>query len=269
MLNPHSLAAYSSHILDSSEDTELEQRLGLYRVFLKLYEHHRSLLDEILALENPGSKTLTGVAPQYVQGVVQGQQAHLMTNLLEGTTQALFQPQNIWTIGRDRHAAIAISDRRLSRRHAVIQYIENQGFYLVDLESTNGSFVNGELVRHRVPIKDGDRIRLGSMTFAFFVCHLSRTLDAVPSELLSHLKSLETLSTAVGTPLSSQASPKAIAPPADIPLPDRADETSLFLNPKSPISEPVSTSASLKTSASQQAEILDRFLNKRSRSYRN
>jgi hypothetical protein len=28
---------------------EIEQRLGLYQVFLKLYEHHRSLLDEILS----------------------------------------------------------------------------------------------------------------------------------------------------------------------------------------------------------------------------
>ena len=50
MLDSHSLAEYSSQVLNASGNTELEQRLGLYRVFLKLYEHHRSLLDEILDL---------------------------------------------------------------------------------------------------------------------------------------------------------------------------------------------------------------------------
>ena len=38
----------------TSEDKELKQRLGLYQVFLKLYEHHRGLLDEILKVREFG-----------------------------------------------------------------------------------------------------------------------------------------------------------------------------------------------------------------------
>jgi pSer/pThr/pTyr-binding forkhead associated (FHA) protein len=171
----------------TSEDKELKQRLGLYQVFLRLYEHHRGLLDEILKLENIGLPTLSGVVPQYIQGMVQGQQVSLMTNLREGETQILHQPQRLWTIGRHRSCAIPIADKQLSRRHAVIQYIDHQGFYLVDLDSTNGSFVNGEPLVQRLLLKDGDQIRLGGVTFSFFIAHSSHTLADVSPEVISHL----------------------------------------------------------------------------------
>jgi len=165
---------------------EIEQRLGLYQVFLKLYEHHRSLLDEILQLEKSTSNSFGSVATRCVTGIIQGDRVHLVTNLIDGTTQILVQPQGIWTIGRDRQLSIPICDRRLSRRHAVIQYIKNQGFYLVDLDSTNGSFVNGEPVHGRLLLRDGDRVRLSTLTFSFFICHDTQTLEAEQKDTTSH-----------------------------------------------------------------------------------
>ena len=175
MIDSHSLAEYSSHLLTASNNTELEQRLGLYRVFLKLYEHHRSLLDEILDLENTGIKSRVQASAQYVQGVIQGQQVYLTTNLLRGKSQSLTQLQNIWLVGRDSKAALSLQDKRLSRTHAVIQYVRNQGFYLIDLNSTNGSFVNGEPVRNAVLLKEGDQIRLGSISFHFYICAVTQS----------------------------------------------------------------------------------------------
>lgn len=189
MLNAHSFI--SSNLVDTSEDVELRQRLGLYQVFLKLYEHHQSLLDEILSLENSSSKSLSGVILPYVQGVVQDRQTYLVTNLLQGKTQALSQPQMIWTIGRDSHQSILpIQDRRLSRCHAAIRYIAGQGFFLIDLESSNGSFVNGERVRQMTQLRDGDRVRLGSVTFAFFICQVSKTAPELSPTLLEELNRL-------------------------------------------------------------------------------
>lgn len=167
---------------------EIEQRLGLYQIFLKLYEHHRGLLDEILQLEKTGGKTFWGVATQSITGIIDGQEAYIITNLVEGKTQTLFQNQGIWTIGRDRQMALTVQDRRLSRRHAVIQYVKHQGFYLVDLNSTNGSFVNGEPVHGRTLLRDGDRIRLSCITFSFFLGHTVKTLEDVPQDILNQLQ---------------------------------------------------------------------------------
>ncbi|WP_375471856.1 FHA domain-containing protein [uncultured Nostoc sp.] len=167
--------------------TEIERRLTLYQVFLKLYEHHSSLLDEILQLENLSQPSLRRVKAGYVHGVVDDTAVYLMTNLSDNQTQSLRQPQQIWTIGRNRNSGIYIADSHLSRRHAAIQHIDEQGFYLIDFNSTNGSFVNGNRALRPIKLKDGDRIRLGNMTFDFFVNSAYRVLPTVAMDLLMQL----------------------------------------------------------------------------------
>ena len=192
MIDANSLAKYSSEFLDTAENVELKQRLGLYQVFLRLYEHHRGLLDEILNLENSRGSSLLGVMFPYVQGVVLGQQVYLVTNLLKGKTQTFTQPQNIWVIGRDsRQVTLPIADKRLSRCHAAIQYVENQGFYLTDFDSSNGSYVNGERVWHNFLLKDGDRIRLGSLTLVFLAGNESQSVGELSPELAKRFQRSE------------------------------------------------------------------------------
>ncbi|MGB5959063.1 MAG: FHA domain-containing protein [Coleofasciculaceae cyanobacterium] len=237
---------------------EIEQRLGLYQVFLKLYEHHRPLLDEILQLEK--TSTTSGITTRCVTGIIQGQ-VHLVTNLVEGKTQSLHQPQGIWTIGRDRLLTISIPDRRLSRRHAVIQYIHNQGFYLIDLNSTNGSFVNGEPVQGRLLLKDGDRIRLSSFTFSFFLCNDCQTTAETPADVLAQLESSIAPTLTTIQPLTTPELPiAATITPEKIEQPE---ETFEFLKNISKLEEPIMDSSIAQLNATQQAEILDRFFNRR------
>lgn len=241
---------------------EIEQRLGLYQVFLKLYEHNRSLLDEILQLEKTNNKTFSSVTTRCITGVIQGQQAYLVTNLVEGKTQNLYQPQGIWPIGRDRNLAISIPDRRLSRRHAVIQYIQNQGFYLVDLESTNGSFLNGEPVHGRLLLKDGDRIRLSSLAFAFFLCNESQTLDNTPADILAHLNAFSGTATVTNAKISTQTVDESQIPTDQTTeLIEQKEETFPFLQDSAPPEEP-DISPSGQLSPTQQSEILDRFFSR-------
>ncbi|MEA5604399.1 FHA domain-containing protein [Nostoc sp. UHCC 0252] len=167
--------------------TEIERRLTLYQVFLKLYEHHSSLLDEILQLENLSQPSLKKMKLCYVHGVVDANAVYLITNLCGNQTQSLRQPQQIWTIGRNRNNGIRIADNYMSRRHAAIQYIDNQGFYFIDFNSTNGSFVNGDRAFGPVKLKDGDRICVGNMTFDFFMNTTYRVLPSVAMELLMQL----------------------------------------------------------------------------------
>lgn len=234
---------------------ELEQRLGLYQVFLKLYEHHRDLLDEILKLENTAHKPSRSISPRYVQGVIQDQQISLVTNLLDGSTQRLLQHQNIWIIGRSRQiAALPILEKRLSRQHAAIQYVEHQGFYLVDLDSTNGSFVNGEPVYRRQLLQDGDRIRLGSLSFSFFLCQEMKTVAEVPAELLNYfaVPSASLTSDEVETAFTS--------PKMKLDQSQLVNDTSLFLMNSG--NSKVSLDLPGVMSEQEQAEILDRFFNR-------
>lgn len=128
--------------------------------------------------------------PKYIQGVVQGKQAFLITNLPH-ESQTLAQPQMVWTIGRNREAAIPLKDRAMSRRHAVILYLQSVGFQLIDLNSMNGSFVNGERLQQRRVLKDGDRIRVGSINFTFYVSYRSRALDPIHPEVLARFNTTE------------------------------------------------------------------------------
>ena len=193
MLSADDLISFASESSETCANEELQQRLSLYQVFLRVYEHHRGLLDEILRLENSGSKALASVTIPYVQGVVTDSQTHLVTNLLGGDTQALRQPQQTWLIGRDsRKVNIAIQDTRLSRCHAGIRYAES-GFYLFDLASSNGSFINGEQIWRSTLLKDGDRVRLGSLSFVFFVCQSTQTLPLLTAELANSMQQVAQL----------------------------------------------------------------------------
>lgn len=68
--------------------------------------------------------------------------------------------QERMAIGRHPSCAIHISDPAVSGRHALIINVMEDSF-LQDLDSTNGTYVNGRLVRKRV-LQDGDVIGVGT-----------------------------------------------------------------------------------------------------------
>jgi hypothetical protein len=69
------------------------------------------------------------------------------------------------TIGRGETAGATLADPGISRMHARIVR-EGDDFVVEDLGSTNGTEVNGQLVKRR-RLADGDRVRLGSSTLQF------------------------------------------------------------------------------------------------------
>ncbi len=64
-------------------------------------------------------------------------------------------------IGRGRNADLALAEATLSRAHAAVGYHEN-GFYVEDLGSTNGTLVNGARIRKQ-SLKNDDEIRMGKL----------------------------------------------------------------------------------------------------------
>jgi diguanylate cyclase (GGDEF)-like protein len=68
-------------------------------------------------------------------------------------------------IGRDADCEICINDNSVSRRHARL-HLGSDGFYAVDLNSTNGTFVN-DVPATSTRLKDGDYLRAGNCIFRF------------------------------------------------------------------------------------------------------
>ncbi len=73
--------------------------------------------------------------------------------------------QGITTIGRDSGNDIILDDESLSRDHAKIRQ-ENGIFYIRDLATTNGTFVNNENIVDK-KLKDNDVITIGNVIFSF------------------------------------------------------------------------------------------------------
>lgn len=68
-------------------------------------------------------------------------------------------------IGREETANIRIDDASVSRQHAQLIHQKNQ-FKLIDLNSTNGTFVNQEHIDEKVVV-NGDIIQIGNKEFIF------------------------------------------------------------------------------------------------------
>ena len=79
--------------------------------------------------------------------------------------------QDVTGIGRDPDNQVHIDDFAVSGMHAEVQirnnpYLDSKDYVLVDLGSTNGTFVNNEQVDDYI-LKQGDVVRIGNHEFTF------------------------------------------------------------------------------------------------------
>jgi len=72
-----------------------------------------------------------------------------------------------WKIGRDQSCAVMLQDDVVSRRHAMVQFTENAEYYLIDLGSRNGTFLNDARVSTPCVLANGDQIRIGVFQLEF------------------------------------------------------------------------------------------------------
>jgi hypothetical protein len=63
-------------------------------------------------------------------------------------------------LGRDKTSDLTIDDINVSGRHCILD-VRNRGLFILDLDSTNGTYVNGVLIRDGY-INMGDILELGS-----------------------------------------------------------------------------------------------------------
>jgi adenylate cyclase len=70
-------------------------------------------------------------------------------------------------VGRIEGNEVVIPDETVSRNHALLLRVPSGLYFLHDVGSSNGTFVNGVRVTTPVPLRDGDRVTLGSCEFRF------------------------------------------------------------------------------------------------------
>ena len=77
---------------------------------------------------------------------------------------ALNKPRT--TLGRRPHNDVVIDDLAVSGEHAAVQLEDQDIYYLEDLRSTNGTYVNGKVVKNHL-LQSGDVIRMGKVQIEF------------------------------------------------------------------------------------------------------
>jgi hypothetical protein len=68
----------------------------------------------------------------------------------------------IATIGRDVNNAIVVDDQFASAEHAILTF-RGRAWYVEDLDSTNGTYVNGVPVAEVTPLAFGDVVQVGEV----------------------------------------------------------------------------------------------------------
>lgn len=72
----------------------------------------------------------------------------------------------IITLGRGKNNNINIKDPFISARHA--RFVRKQeGYFLEDMNSSNGVFVNNKKIEAPYRMRDGDRVAIGQVEFRF------------------------------------------------------------------------------------------------------
>jgi len=71
------------------------------------------------------------------------------------------------SLGRTSSSDVVLPDQKVSRRHALIQAQKQYEFWLMDLGSSNGTYLNGRRVTEPVLLRNQDQIEIGPFRLVF------------------------------------------------------------------------------------------------------
>jgi pSer/pThr/pTyr-binding forkhead associated (FHA) protein len=72
--------------------------------------------------------------------------------------------QDSMVLGRQTDSAICLESQAVSRHHARIVRVDSN-FFIEDLGSSNGTYINGSRIRERTPLTEKDTLQIGPYLF--------------------------------------------------------------------------------------------------------
>jgi hypothetical protein len=176
-LNPQDMAAFEPIRAEVEREmanylTELAQERSF-----SMLEHPRVVLAadqavprrsiqvvaETAAAPEPDAMSSTQVIQTAPQSAPQ-KRARLLLQT-QGGTHVIPLESTLLSIGRGLNNDIILEDTRVSRHHAQLRY-RSRRFWIADLGSTNGTFVNSERITERA-LRNDDTISLGGLELLF------------------------------------------------------------------------------------------------------
>ncbi len=131
------------------------------------------------------------------------------------TSKGRFEHQvdkNFVTLGRSKENEIPIDDLSVSRKHAVVER-EEDTFFITDLNSSNGTYVNSTKITEKTPITPEDIIIVGRVHFSFRVDEEDEGTVRMSREEMSAAQSGPNDTNPVNGPRLQPEPPAAAAPP--------------------------------------------------------
>jgi two-component system cell cycle response regulator len=111
---------------------------------------------------------LTAMAEEVLQADKNKKKAHLVILSGQDVGRSIVLEDQTVVIGRDPKCDEVLPDEGISRRHVKIERNEKSAYFLEDLKSTNGTFIQGERIK-RCRLSDGDKVLLGRRTMLKFM----------------------------------------------------------------------------------------------------
>ena len=100
-------------------------------------------------------------------------------------------PGTVVEIGRDpRICDLSVDTPSISRRHARVHHLTSGRVFIEDLDSTNGTRLNGNRIHQRMPLRFGDKLRMGALHLRF---------ESLSMPELNNLKQIDSKLTAART----------------------------------------------------------------------
>jgi hypothetical protein len=150
-------------VMNTDEDLEV----GEFGIATRMVQPEPGEVPEAAPEAAPGATMVyrpkAGPPTQAVTPEELGVEREVVTLTVDGSEHAVDKQSVV--IGRSKDCDVRVSDPNVSRRHAEVRQ-EGTTYWIVDLDSTNGTTVNGRRQK-RAKLEDDDRITVGSTELVF------------------------------------------------------------------------------------------------------
>jgi pSer/pThr/pTyr-binding forkhead associated (FHA) protein len=132
-------------------------------------ENNNSINNRTDSIKEQEIEFIKDISPGLIEELKKLPKDKILLVVIKGPSigEKFFINKQILNIGRSSESDILLDDITVSRHHAVIEK-KDSAYIIKDLESLNGTYINGNIVNEK-ELNNGDRIQIGKYIFLFFI----------------------------------------------------------------------------------------------------